>query len=66
VAWNRRREFKLVARGNVRRLTGLEPEELLRNTHTQELISVDDTGARVEFVRLPVDLLLENTRPPDV
>jgi hypothetical protein len=59
--WNqKRREFRLVPRKDVRRLTGLKPEELLRHADTQELTRVDDSGARVELVRIPAELLLEN------
>ncbi|HEY7732388.1 MAG TPA: hypothetical protein VH950_16025 [Gaiellaceae bacterium] len=66
--WNqKRREFRLVARKDVQRLTGLTPEELLRAGDTQELTSVNGHGVRVELVRVPADLLLDHTTPsPDV
>jgi hypothetical protein len=67
VPWNqKRREFRLVARKDIRRLTGLEPEELLLHADTQELTTVDDSGVRVEVVRIPVDLLLDNRPSADL
>ena len=49
--------FKLVAVKDVRRLTGLELSELLCRPNTQQLTRVDESGAREEFVRVPVELL---------
>jgi hypothetical protein len=67
VPWNqKRREFILVARSDVRRLTGLEPEELLLHAETQELTTVDESGVRVEAVRIPVDLLLDPSPSADL
>jgi hypothetical protein len=57
VPWSRKPGFKLVAVKDVRRLTGLEPSELLRRPNTQQLTRVDESGAREEFVRVPVELL---------
>jgi hypothetical protein len=57
VPWYRKPGFKLVAVKDVRRLTGLEPSELLRRPNTQQLTRVDESGAREEFVRVPVELL---------
>ena len=55
--WDRKPGFKLVAVKDVRRLTGLEPSELLRRPDTQQLTRVDEGGAREEFVRVPLELL---------
>jgi len=63
VPWHRQPGFKLVAVKDVRRLTGLEPSELLHRTNTQQLTRIDESGAREEFMRVPVELLIE--RPPD-
>jgi hypothetical protein len=57
VPWHRKPGFKLVAVKDVRRLTGLEPSELLRRPNIQQLIRVDESGAREEFLRVPVDLV---------
>jgi hypothetical protein len=57
VPWHRKPGFKLVAVEDVRRLTGLEPSQLLRRPYTQRLTRVDESGAREEFVRVPVELL---------
>jgi hypothetical protein len=57
VPWHRKPGFKLVAVKDVRRLTGLEPSELLRQPNTQQLTRVDEGGAREEFLRVPVELL---------
>jgi hypothetical protein len=57
VPWHRKPGFKLVAVKDVRRLTGLEPSELLRRPSTQRLTRVDESGAREEFLRVPVELL---------
>jgi hypothetical protein len=59
VPWHKRPGFKLVAVKDVRRLTGLEPSELLRQPNTQQLTRVDKSGAREEFLRVPVELLRE-------
>ena len=57
--WYRKPGFKLVAVKDVRRLTGLEPSELLRQKNTQELTRVDESGAREEVLRVPVELLIK-------
>jgi hypothetical protein len=62
VPWYRKPGFKLVAVKDVRRLTGLEPSELLRPPNTQQLTRVDESGAREEFLRVPVELL---SKEPD-
>jgi len=48
---------------DVRRLTGLELSELLSRQNTQRLTRIEESGAREEFVRVPVELLIEE--PPD-
>jgi hypothetical protein len=57
VPWHRKPGFKLVAEKDVRHLTGLEPSQLLRRPYTERLTRVDESGAREEFVRVPVELL---------
>ena len=59
VPWHRKPGFKLIAIKDVRRLTGLEPWELLSRPNTQRLTRTDESGAREEFVRVPVELLIE-------
>jgi hypothetical protein len=59
VPWHRKPGFKLIALKDVRRLTGLEPWELLSRPNTQQLTRTDESGAREEFVRVPVELLIE-------
>jgi hypothetical protein len=44
---------------DVRRLTGLEPAQVLRRSDTQKLASIDESGVREELVRVPVELLIE-------
>jgi hypothetical protein len=62
VPWYRKPGFKLVAVKDVRCLTGLEPSELLRRPNTQQLTRVDESGAREEFLRVPVELLSKEPR----
>ena len=57
--WSRKPGFKLVAVKDVRRLTGLEPSELLRRPNIQRLTRIDESGAREEFLRVPVELLIK-------
>ena len=58
--WYRRKPgFKLIAVKDVRRLTGLELWELLSRPSTRQLTRIDESGAREEFVRVPVELLIE-------
>lgn len=61
VPWYKKPGYTFVALSDVRRLTGLEPAELLLLTNTQQLTRVDENGAREELVRLPIELLLEQT-----
>ncbi len=44
---------------DVRRLTGLEPAEVLRRPGTQQLTRIDESGVREELVRVPVEVLIE-------
>jgi hypothetical protein len=59
VPWHRKPGFKLVAVKDVRRLTGHEPSELLRQPNIQQLTRIDENGAREEFFRVPVQLLID-------
>jgi hypothetical protein len=59
VTWFRKPGFKLVPVKDVRRLTGLEPSELLSGQNIQRLTRIDESGTREEFVRVPVELLIE-------
>jgi hypothetical protein len=59
VRWRKEPGFRLVAMKDVKRLTGLEPGEVLGQTGTQELTRIDERGVREELVRVPVELLLE-------
>ena len=61
--WHKKPGFKLVAVKDVRRLTGLELSELLSRQNTLRLTRIEESGAREEFVRVPVELLIEE--PPD-
>lgn len=56
--WSKKAGFKLVPVEDVVRLTGLEPAELLRQTDTQQVTRIDESGKRTELVRIPVELLL--------
>ena len=59
MSWHRKPGFKLVAVRDVQRLTGLELSVLLSRQDTQRLTRIDESGAREEFVRVPVELLIE-------
>ena len=59
VRWRKDPGFRLVALKDVRRLTGLEPAEVLRRPGTQQLTRIDESGAREELVRVPVEVLIE-------
>jgi hypothetical protein len=59
VAWHRHSGYTLIALKDAVQLTGLEPAELLRLSNTQSLTRVDESGAREECARIPVELLLE-------
>jgi hypothetical protein len=59
VRWRKDSGFRLVAMKDVRRLTGLEPAEVLRQTGTQKLTRIDKRGVREEVVRVPVELLID-------
>jgi hypothetical protein len=57
VAWRKESAHKLVALADVRELTGLDPTEVLRQPDTQALVSIDSSGERCQFVRIPLALL---------
>ena len=57
--WRKEPDHKLIALKDVRRLTGLEPVELLRRPDTQKLARIDRSGTREELVRVPVGLLIQ-------
>jgi len=57
VAWRKEPAHKLVALKDVRRLTGLDPKDVLLRPDTQHLVRIDETGSRDELVRIPVELL---------
>ena len=59
VPWNRKPGFKLVAVKDVWRMTGFEPADVLGRPNTQQLTRIDENGVEEEFVRVPVELLLE-------
>jgi hypothetical protein len=37
--------------------TGLDPKEVLLRHDTQQPVRIEDEGRRVEFVRIPLELL---------
>jgi hypothetical protein len=59
--WRKEPGFRLVAMKDVRRLTGVEPAEVLRRPDTQELTRIDERGVRENLVRVPVELLIEES-----
>jgi hypothetical protein len=59
--WRKEPGFRLVAVKDVRRLTGVEPAEVLRRPDTQELTRIDEFGVREDLVRVPVELLIEES-----
>jgi len=56
--WRRAPDHKLIALGDLRRLTGLDPAELVHRPDIQRLARIDEAGGREELVRVPVQLLL--------
>jgi hypothetical protein len=44
---------------DARRLTGLTPSELLRRPNTQQVTRIDESGAREELIRVPIELLID-------
>jgi hypothetical protein len=64
--WRRPPTHKLVAAREVHRLTGFSAREVLLQRDTQRLVRIDESGAREEFVRVPVALLVDEGAPePD-
>jgi hypothetical protein len=57
--WRRPPTHALVAARQVPRRTGLTAEEVLLQHDTQRLVRIDENGAREEFVRIPVELLVD-------
>ena len=55
--WRKQPAHTLVAVKDIKRLTGLDPKEVLLRHDTQQLVRIDDEGRRVEFVRIPLELL---------
>ncbi len=55
--WRKPATHRLVATGDVRRLTGLTAKEVLLQRDTQRLVRIGADGSRREFVRIPVELL---------
>jgi hypothetical protein len=58
-------KHRLVSVKDARRLTGLGPEELLRQPDTQRLVRLAEDGTREELIRVPVELLRSEESPPD-
>jgi len=58
-------KHRLVSFKDARRLTGLSPEELLRQPDTQQLVRLGEDGVREELIRVPVELLRTADSPPD-
>ena len=57
--WRAEADHKLIALKDVRRLTGLDPVELLGLPDTQRLARIDEEGGREELVRVPIRLLIQ-------
>ena len=57
--WRKAPTHKLVPVGEVQRLTGFSPEEVLLQRDTQRLVQIGEDGARHEVVRVPLELLSE-------
>ena len=61
MAWRKEAAHKLVRLKDVRKLTGLRPDEVLLQRDTQKLVRIGDDGAREEVVRIPIELLTDET-----
>ena len=46
---------------DVRRMTGLEPAEVAQRPDTQKLTRIDESGVREELLRVPVELMIEES-----
>ena len=55
--WRKARRHKLLPLTDVRVVTGLDPDEILRRPDTQRLVRIDGNGAREEPIRIPIELL---------
>ena len=60
--WRKAPTHKLVPVKDVRRLTGIGPDELGARGDIQRFVSIDDSGGRKELARVPLELFLV---PPD-
>jgi hypothetical protein len=58
--WRTAANHKLIALKDVRKLTGLDPAELLQHPDTQALERIDEHGGREELVRVPLSLLRDS------
>ena len=61
--WRKEPVHTLVAVKDIKRLTGLEPGEVLLLNDTQKLVRIDEKGRRVEFLRIPIELLSSGPEP---
>ena len=59
MAWRKEAAHKLVRLKDVRKLTGLRPDEVLLQRDTQKLVRIGDDGAREEVVRIQIELLTD-------
>jgi hypothetical protein len=57
--WRKQATHRLVSSHEVHRLTGFSAREVLLQRDTQRLVRIDENGARHEFLRIPVELLVE-------
>jgi len=55
--WRKEPRHKLVPVKDVRGVTGLDPDEILRLGDTQRLVRIDGNGTREELIRMPIELL---------
>jgi hypothetical protein len=62
--WRKEPRHKLVPLEDVRGVTGLDADEILRLGDTQRLVRIDGNGTREELIRIPIELL--NTEPTEV
>jgi hypothetical protein len=57
--WRSEPTHRLVAAREVQRLTGFSAKEVLLQRDTQRLVRIDQDGGREEFVRIPIELLVD-------
>lgn len=55
--WRKQPAHTLVALKDIRRLTGLDPKEVLLRRDTQQLVRIDEEGRRIQVLRIPLELL---------